>query len=422
MQPHCTAAAGLRAFPRSVRDEVCGWHMQAAAVARETSGKQAARRTPPVPDPALGTHVYRTDWRCVTCRACDSCGSAHPGGPFAQQAVGVAAKLLDAVLVGELSCQGSLVPGPPLPIPAPAPAPASVYSRSLRSGRASIPLWARGGIAGPADLCASDTMACVKAAETAVTAFASKPRVPPVIVPQAGGVAMSHIWPPTATTATAAALKLDTPADLCTSTATTTAAAPLPLQPQPQPPSAAAIALQTAVRKFGFAVQGSSAHHRSTLQTQPRGWATPDPAAGDTMTWGLHSFTPIPGTFQYNARRARALAVVNAAQAAQSGGGSISNVAASAAAAAAGGGASIVAPSEPIEQLLCSYCVVRVTAGCFCPVCHGVYTDGDGYMAQVRGLAGCVYGWWHVSLAPRYRGCFNRFPPTCLSVSAVRRM
>jgi hypothetical protein len=405
-----TTAQQLRLFPRSVRDDVFGWHVQvqqqqqhlqgqgrAAKAAAAVGGVQARldlQRSHPTRDALHGQHVFTTAWRCAVCRQCDSCGSAHPGGPFAQQASAVSSKLLDAILLGRLSSRSgaggsgvrvaggtgsAAVIAQQLTL-VPDNAATSVVPHSSRNSvvllRPALPLWSRGGVTGPADVCPSDTAPCVRAAETLAAAFSTAAAGPS---PSSDAASGSVSTAPAIAASLAVAVALDAAPPAIDAAAGSGAGADLGASAAGSGPASSPhshTALTTAMRKYGFAPPASGSHFGRTVLVQPKGWSAPDIGACDRLTWGLHSFTPIPGTLQYNARRARALAAVSAAQQQQQSG--------SGGAAAAFSGADIVPPSEPVEQLLCTYCVERVSAGCFCPVCHCVYTDGDGYMAQVR--------------------------------------
>ena len=343
-----TAASSIRAsepsaqvlelLPRSTRDDIFGWAVQQ----RESRTRFSAPRR-------AGPAEFRTTWCCHLCRSCDSCGSAHPGGPFAQNASSLATRVLDAVIDGYIS---SAHPRPPHSRPTSCE---SVDSTGVTK-RALLPLWARGGVCGPADACASDTSPCMKAIDMTIAAH-SEPE-PPAATKQAGIAAMSTTvyddYP--IESAPCAASSLTRPA----------------VNP----------ALASAIRRYGY---GPPLHGRSL---QPKGWASPDLSVSDRLQWGLHSFTPIPGTFQYNARRANALA---SAASMSPAGPVVTGIVTQAS--DAPGAHAVVLPSDPVEQLLCAYCVNRISDGCFCPVCHGVYTDGDGQMVQVCGCGWVGEGW-----------------------------
>lgn len=342
-----------RLLPRTTRDDIFGLALQQ----RDERTRQLA------PTPA-GPFTFRTQWLCQTCRACDSCGGAHPGGPFAQNASSVAVRLLDAVADGKLSAlsprslTGAFNAGESAALPGD-----GLESATCR--RPLLPLWARGGVCGPADSCVSDTASCVKAAEALVVAFSgglspsavkAEPRGPVVETRAVADVALQP----------AVATEGHAQTDLGEADAPSSEASAAP--PLPSAPPAVNAALAAAIRRFGFGAQSTQGRQAP----QPKGWAAPDLSVHDRLRWGLHSFTPIPGTLQYNSRRAAALA---AAGSSAPGGAASSNESST---------KGVVLPSEPIEQLLCAYCVARISDGCFCPVCHGVYTDGDGQMVQVR--------------------------------------
>lgn len=326
----------LKLLPRCTRDDIFGW----------TEQQRESRTRFPAPR-REGPAELRTSWHCQLCRSCDSCGSAHPGGPFAQNASSLAARVLDAVIDGYIS---SSQPRPRLSRPTFCE---SADSTSVAM-RALLPLWARGGVCGPADACASDTSPCMKAIDMTIAAH-SEPGPP--AVPRLFSSAQAEI----AVMSTAAPDGHPIESAPCVASSLT--------RPAVNP------ALASAIRKYGY---GNPLHGRSL---QPKGWASPDLSVSDRLQWGLHSFTPIPGTFQYNARRATALA---SAASTTPAGFVVTGVVPPAS--VAPGAHGVVLPSDPVEQILCAYCVNRISDGCFCPVCHGVYTDGDGQMVQVRGL------------------------------------
>lgn len=382
----------LRLLPRSARDDIFGLALQQRG--------EHQRHTSPRP---AGPFTFQTEWLCPTCRCCDSCGGAHPGGPFAQNASSVAMRLLHAVADGHLS-----------PVPKPGAAAFGAGERPARDADACVsdddrrpllPLWARGGVCGAADACMSDTAPSVKAAEALVAAFsgdltASKAARAPrevtagtVAEPVAiGDVAQVPGIAPEAHAATVALGDVESPGGASAGTSTVSNGLP--------PPPAQNAALAAAIRRFGFGAPPS--HGRQV--PQPKGWSVPDLSAFDRLRWGLHSFSPIPGTLQYNSRRAAALA---AAGGSAPGGAAAPKEAAS---------KDVVLPSEPIEQLLCAYCVARISDGCFCPVCHGVYTDGDGQMVQVSRIVAKFRSARNFTSTPR-----PHLPPP-LAFAAVRRL
>ena len=142
--------------------------------------------------------------------------------------------------------------------------------------------------------------------------------------------------------------------------------------------------------------------------------------------WGLHSYTPVPGTTVYNARRHDAIygaaahdteeegldsgsGAVGGAVGCGNGTSSSSGLPSHAfanevngTAAAAHSSASLVsppssspasmvaaataapsaAPSDPVDMLMCAHCTARVGEGCFCPVCHAIYESDDSNMVS----------------------------------------
>jgi len=255
---HQQSARLLRLLPRTVRDDIFGF-----AIQQRNSFDSPAKVSD---QPA----AYKTQWLCQVCRCCDSCGSAHPGGPFAQNASSLAIGLMDAVASGILTTTRPRTES-------------TSHARQLEPGastpRSQLPLWARGGVCCPADSCVSDTAACIKAADTLVTAFSAQLEATAIEAPPRSGEVLSREVDTDVLTEEPLQTTPGENQDLQLGSAAASSA------PKQVMITSANAALTSALRKLGFGA-AATAHSRHGHQI-PKGWATPDLAMADRLRWGI---------------------------------------------------------------------------------------------------------------------------------------